>query len=84
MLQAFERFMAVRDRTTYVDSLERMEVSTEGRSPQGAVVVPFRSNTERAQVDLAASPDLSEPRAMLRALVERLSGREFGPPFPDL
>jgi hypothetical protein len=74
MLKAFDRFLAIQDRQTYVNAFRIMNRAlSEERAPKGAFVLPTPGSREVAPVDLSNAPDLSELRARVRNLAARLS-----------
>ena len=79
MLEAFGRMMAVRDRATYNDALKRIRNSVTNEGPVGAFVTRAPEDTERVDVDLSLSPDLSEVRGDLRHLIGQLRERGAEP-----
>ena len=76
MLQAFERFLAVRDAATYHDAMGRLAQSLEGSHPDGAVVLPIDDTLDAPPIDLSEAPDFGELRDSVTQLIGQL--RESG------
>lgn len=70
MLEAFGRFLAVRDIGTYRTALARLNDTMEGRGPKEALVVS--DNPERPVVNLGRAPDLGQVRGDLGRLIGQL------------
>jgi len=72
MLQAFDRYLAVRDNATYQNAMGRIRQNIREGSPERAMFVPVADAVESVGYDLSSAPDLSEVRLSLRRLEEQL------------
>lgn len=80
MLEALGRLMAVRDRATYNHSLARIRYHLHGEGPTGAFVTQTTGDSERSEVNLADTPELSNLRRDLAILIGRLREEDAVPP----
>lgn len=79
MLLAFDRFLAVRDRQTFKESMESLRRSLGRTADFGLQDVVVVSDDVRAHpVSLSETPDLSE----LRSDLQRLVGQLIETPYP--
>ncbi len=72
MLRAFDRFLAVRDGSTFQDAIRRIREYTRGRAPERVLFVPVADETVDGARDFSDVPDLSPARRSLAPLVEQL------------
>ena len=70
MLQAFERFLATRDRATYTQALRNIGKALHGDAPAAADV---ESLANARALSLAEAPIFTDPRADLRTLITHLT-----------
>jgi hypothetical protein len=70
MLRAFDRYLAVRDRATYDQALERIGTRVRGGRPHEATVLPV--NPDGPEIELGAVPHLGGLRSDLRNLIGQL------------
>ncbi len=75
MLEAFERHVAIQDRSIVEESLGTINRVTRGEGPRRAVIVLATDGAAR-EIDLSEAPDLGVVRQELRAFIGRL--REIG------
>ena len=72
MLHAFDRYLAVRDGSTFRDGMDRLSHFSR-EPPNRAVFFPVADDTvARRERDLSDVPDLSAVRENLRSLIEQL------------
>ncbi len=79
MLLAFDRFLSVRDRTTYNDAMSRIRENCAGpQYPESAVIFLSERESHMFHVaerqDLSEVKDLSEIRKAMSSLIENLGG----------
>jgi hypothetical protein len=73
MLAAFERVIAIHDRRTITEAMNRIAKATEGPAPSGAVIVGLaREGDEVSEVNLLDAPDLSQVRSSTHELIGQL------------
>ena len=80
MLEAFDRFLAIQDRATYFNAMERLQRQLNDHAPTRAVFVPIADEESRKESDLAESPDLTEVRERLAVLITQLRIQGIEPP----
>ncbi|MBY0510602.1 MAG: hypothetical protein K2P94_10695 [Rhodospirillaceae bacterium] len=70
LLSAFERFLAIQDRTTYDKAMRTLDANLSGNAPAGAVVVmEGREGEDQQAVDLSSAPDLYSLRGEVIELI---------------
>jgi hypothetical protein len=79
MLKAFDRLLAIYDRSTYDKAMAQFEELLPGRTPDGAYVDLTADSRETHPINLAAAPDFSDVRSNINVLVENILSSEGGP-----
>lgn len=72
MLQAFDRYVSIRDHHTFSTALARINESLPEAQVEDAIVVPLSEAVVDSSISLAAAPDLSIVRKDLRTLIDHL------------
>jgi hypothetical protein len=72
MLRAFDRFLAVRDASTFQEAMRRISEYTRGEGPERVLFVPVADEAVDAVRDFSDVPDLSQVRRSLSLLIEQL------------
>lgn len=78
MLRAFDRFLGVRDGSTFQDAMRRIREHTRGEGPERVLFVPVADESVRRERDLSEIPNLSPVRRELRALIDQLGAEPSG------
>lgn len=82
MLQAFDRYLAIQDRSTFEKAQAIFRDSLdEGQMLSAVYLIPTEDGSEH-EVDLSKAPDLSEVREQLSALTRELFRIDRDPPTP--
>lgn len=83
MLSAFDRHLALFDRTVFSQASKR--IATVARNWPGSVVVELPRETELPSepFDLGRLPSLGETRNQLKALIEDIARDDGGPGEPE-
>ena len=79
MLQAFERYLSIRDKHTFSTAMARINESLPETPAADATFVPLSEPVADSSISLGAAPDLSTVRKDLRTLVIQLK-EDVGPP----
>jgi len=82
MLEAFDRFLAIQDRATFMDAMQRLRQHSEGEGPSRVVVIPSgEDEASRVFINLAEAPNLSDIRGPLADLIRQIQNPDgFEPP----
>jgi hypothetical protein len=72
MLHAFDRFLAVRDGSTFRNAMSRIRQFTNGGGPERVLFLPVADESVRGEADLSDVPDLSQVRRSVALLIEQL------------
>ncbi len=79
MLQAFERYLSIRDKHTFSTAMARINESLTETSVADAAFVPLSDAVEEPSISLGDAPSLSTVREDIRALINQLQ-EDDGPP----
>ena len=79
MLQAFERYLSIRDKHTFSTAMARINESLPETPVEDATFVPLSEPGSDSSISLGDAPDLSTVRKDLRALINQLQDDD-GPP----
>lgn len=81
MIEAFDRFLSIQDRMTYVRAMERLLTQFGGEAPSGAFVVSTAERDDTfSQSNLANAPDLTEVRKSIALLIRQIRVQDIEPP----
>jgi hypothetical protein len=72
MLFALERFMAVRDRSTFIDAMSRIRQHTSSGGPEQVFFVPVADESVRGDRAFSDVPNLFQLRRSVHSLIEQL------------
>lgn len=79
MLRAFDRHLAIYDRTTFHLALDRINEVTVGERLEGAVFIPTSEEGEGEPHSLGSAPELGELRDDVKRLIGELrEDRDLG------
>ena len=79
MLEAFDRYLSIRDRHTFSTALARINESLPESPVEDAAFVQLSEAVADSSISLGAAPDLSTIRKDLQALIDQLQ-EDDGPP----
>ena len=79
MLQAFDRYLSIRDHHTFSTALARINEALPETQVEDAAFVPLSEAVADSSISLAAAPDLSTVRKDLQTLINLLQ-EDDGPP----
>ena len=83
MLQAFDRYLSIRDRNTFSTALARINESLPDTQVEDATFAPLSEAVAASSVSLGAAPDLSAVRKDLRGLIDQLQEDDGAPDTTD-
>ena len=72
MLQAFERYLSIRDKHTFSTAMARINESLPETPVEDAAFVPLSETVTDSSISLGDAPDLSTVRKDLRTLINQL------------
>ena len=79
ILQAFDRYLSIRDHYTFSAALARINESLPETRLEDATFAPLSDAVADSSISLGAAPDLSTVRKELRTLIDHLQ-EDGGPP----
>ena len=79
MLQAFERYLSIRDKHTFSTAMARINESLPETSVEDAAFVPLLEPVSDSAISLGDAPDLSTVRNDLRDLINQLQDDDSPP-----
>ena len=79
MLQAFDRYLSIRDRHTFLTALARINETLAETAVEDAAFVPLSEAVADSSISFGVAPDLSTLRKDLRVLINQLQ-EDGGPP----
>ena len=79
MLQAFDRYLSIRDRQIFSAALARINESVPETPVEGADFVLLSETVARSSISLGAAPDLNTVRKDLQILIAQLQ-EDASPP----
>ena len=83
MLQAFDRYLSIRDRHTFSTALARINESLPETQVKDAAFAPLSEAVADSSISLGSAPDLSTVRKDLRVLIDQLQEDDGAPETTD-